>query len=125
MDKQEYLLNIIKENSTNMDFCLGDALMSAFPIDLMKKSSYFTDGFDLCCEPDETIRLDIVNAINQVKIWENERIITPVKICQKDQFGMLHYLPQNNSIQKLAHTCSNYDVWETICTHYAFNSQSK
>lgn len=125
MEKQEFLLNQIKLNSSNMDYYLGDALMATFPIDFIKESSYFTDGFDLCCEPDETLRTEIVNAINQVKVWEEDKVLIPMKVCDKNNFGTICFLPQNNSIQELAHTCSNYNVWETICTHYVFDSMSK
>ena len=61
------IFELIKENSSNEDYVVGDALLKLFPIDFIKPSELGGASVRICCEESAQLDYDIINAIKGVE----------------------------------------------------------
>lgn len=121
METREKLFELIKVNSSNEDYLIGNVLLELFPIDFLRENNLRNDAITICYEKTSENLIAIINAIQEViRLIVDNKIIFKSQ-SDKKQIGCFPMpgLSYNNFVEttEYVQTCEN--VWDIIASHYS------
>jgi hypothetical protein len=121
MELNDKLFELIKTNSSNKDYRIGDALLELFPIDYIKKNSSQNDAISICCEKNQQNEVAIINAIQYTIELISENAIILKSSSNVEQIGSMPMpgLGYNKSIEFTEYVQTNYNIWDIISGHFS------
>lgn len=115
------LFELIKENSSNEDYVIGDVLLELFPIDFLRENDSRNDAITICYEKTPENLIAIINAVQEViRLIVDNRIIFKSK-SDKKQIGSFSMpgLGYNNFVETTEYVQTHENVWDIIASHYS------
>ena len=117
------MFELIKENSSNEDYVVGDALLELFPIDFIKPSELGGASVRICCEENAQLDYDIINAIKGVEELISENKIkfsnkSARKIICSNGLMLLRTDPEHFDRLIVVPTASP-SIWDVVSSHYS------
>lgn len=117
------IFELIKDNSSNEDYVIGDALLELFPIDYIKPSEIGGASVRICGEETGQLDYDLINAIKGVEELVSENKIVFSNINQRDMIGshgLMRLRTEPEHVDRLLVVPSaTQNVWDIVCSHYS------
>ena len=117
------IFELIKENSSNEEYVVGDALLELFPIDFIKPSELGGASVRICCEETAQLDYDIINAIKGVEELISENKIIFSNKNAREMIGshgpmLLRTDPEHVDRLIVVPTASP-STWDIVSSHYS------
>lgn len=115
------IFELIKVNSSNEDYLIGNMLLELFPIDFLRENNSRNDAITICYEKNQENLIAITNAIQEViRLIVDGKILFKSKSDKKQigSFSMLG-LGYNNFVETTEYTQTYENVWDIIASHYS------
>ncbi len=117
------IFELIKENSSNEDYVIGDALLELFPIDFIKPSEIGGASVRVCGEENDKLNYDLINAIKGVEeLVSDNKIVFSNKSQREmiDSHGLMRLRTEPEYVDRLLVVPSTIqNVWDIVCSHYS------
>lgn len=115
------IFELIKINSSNEDYVIGDALLDLLPIDFIKPSELGGTSVRVCCEINEQLENDLRDVFMQVEELISNNKISFSKYSNREMigsFGLMRLRTETEHIDRLVTIPSSYNVWDVLRSHY-------
>lgn len=115
------IFDLIKSNSSNEEYVIGDAFLELLPIDFIKPSELGSGNVKICGEIDEQIDNDFRNMFLQVEELISNNYISLSKHNDREMigsFGLMRFRIAPEHVERLIIIPTTHDVWEVLSSHY-------
>lgn len=115
------ILELLKLNSSNEDYVIGDALLEFLPIDYIKPSELGGSSVRVCSEEDEQLVKDFVNTFEQIEELISNNDISFSKKTDREIIGstcIMHFEAEPKHEDRIIKIQTILNVWDVISSHY-------
>lgn len=117
------IFELIRYNSSNENYVIGDALLELFPIDYIKPSELGGASVRVCCENNAQIDYDIINTVKEVEDLISESKIVLSNKCGRNMIGSHGLMQLRTEIEHVDRVLFvpsiAQNIWDVICSHYS------
>lgn len=115
------LFELIKLNSSNEEYTIGDAFLELFPIDFFKPSELGGSSVLICSEEDEQLIRDLSLVFAHIADLISDKKIFFSQKYNKDiigSYGMMHPMTDPMHVERQISIRTHLNVWDIMCSHY-------
>lgn len=115
------IFELIKRNSSNEEYVIGDAFLELLPIDFIRPSGLGSGNVKVCSEIGKLLDEDFCTMFSQVEELISNNNISFSKLNAREMigsFGPMRLRTDPEHVEKFIKVRTTNDVWEVLSSHY-------